>query len=267
VLDALDYGRGGERAEGMDPVGRWLPADDEARRLHRDVSDALLDLKDESEPGWVKRVDSGRLNVRRYATADFDPDSLFDRYDPGQMDAAELEVVLLLDVSGSMGSRTTQLGRAAWAIRMAVDDLEGTCTVLTYESGPHRLLAEPGQRPDDRMFIPTSMGGTQPKSALMEAHRVLVESSAKNRLLIVLTDGEWFTGGWHYDGKKLVELDETQPIIESMNASGAVTVMALMGRHAGDDLHGCQFGAHIDKPQELPELFKRVAAERIKGWL
>jgi len=272
VLDALDYGRGGgEDAEGERPIGRWIPADDAARRLRAEVSDALLDIKDETEPGWLKRVESGRLNVRRLVDPYCDADELFDRYEPGMMDASEMEVMVLLDVSGSMGSQMKALGRAAWAIRHAVDDLEGRCTVICYESGPHRLLAEPGQRPDDRMFIPSAMGGTQPKSALLESLRVLTSSDAKNRLLIVLSDGEWFGTSKLVRGPggsmKWEQHDDAAEVIEAMGQMGVTTVMALLGRGAGDDKHGCQFAAHIDRAEELARLFRRVAAERMRSWL
>jgi hypothetical protein len=173
------------------------------------------------------------------------------------MDASEMEVVLLLDVSASMAGEVTALARAAWAIRRAVDDLEGLCTVIAWESGPHQLLAEPGERPDDRMFVPGGLfGGTRPKSALQEALGVLAGSVAKNRLCVILTDGEWFS----YDEA------EEEALVEGMNALGVTTVIALLGRDAGDDLHGCRFGAHIDRPEELALLFQRVAAERIRGW-
>lgn len=257
TMDALDWGRGGgEDAEGERPIGTWMPADDKAKRLRDDVSDALLDIKDEAEPGWQRRTESGRLNVRRVLNPSSDPSEWFDKYQPGMLDATEMEVVLLIDVSGSMASKLKALGRAAWAIRHAVDDLEGRCTVITYESGPHRLLAEPGQRPDDRVFIPSAMGGTMPKSALMESIRVLGGSPAMNRLLIILTDGMWFGGYGKYDADEL---------IHGMNELGVTTVMALLGRHAGENLHGCQFGAHIDEGEELALLFRRVAAERIRS--
>ena len=256
VLDALDYGRGGgEEAEGERPVGTWAAADDQARRLREDVGRALLDIKDEAEPGWLKRTESGRLNVRRIGETT-DPSVWFDRYQPGMLDATEMEVVLLIDVSGSMAGQLKALGRACWAIRHAVDGLEGSCTVITYESGPHRLLANPGERPDDRMFIPSAMGGTQPKSALLESMRVLAGSPAMNRLLIILTDGSWFGG---YGSSN------ADSIIAGMRGLGVTTVMALLGEHAGDNGHNCEFVAHIDEGEQLALLFRRVAAERIRS--
>jgi len=257
ILDALDYGRGGDPAEGADPQGRFIEASDRARALHRDIGDALLDLKDDSEPGWLKRTDSGRLNVRRLLGGS-DADELFDRYEPGMMDASELELVLLLDVSSSMNGKLTALGEATWAIRQAVDDLEGRCTVFTYDSGPHRVLADASARPDGRMFVPQALGGTAPLTALTEAFRLIAGSDAKNRLVVILTDGSW-TG-----------TTQSETVIRAMNEHGVTTVCALLGAggmfgHETSDLHGCSFGGPIDDPLELARMFRRIASDRIRS--
>jgi hypothetical protein len=251
ILDALRNGRSGEGVHGSDPSGRYEPATDAARRLHHEVGDALLDLKDANEPGWLKRVDSGRLNVRRLADPFSEPDQLFDRYAPGQLDANELEMVLLLDVSGSMAQSLWSLAEATWAIRHAVDDLEGTVTVITWASGPHRILAAPGVRPDDRMFVPNTDGGTEPASALSEAYRLMSDSQMRNRLVVILTDGHWAGG------------DAAERVIGAMNDAGMVTVCALLGLNAGYELHGCSHGGRINDPAGLARLFQRVAAARL----
>ena len=262
VMDALEHGHGTDEAEGDSTQGEFQEVSDAARRLHHEVGDALLDLKDQSEPGWVKRTDGGRLNVRRLVV-DTDPEFLFDRYEPGQMDASELELVLLLDVSGSMNSKLVELAEATWAIRHAVDDLEGACTVIAWESGPHTVMAHPGERPDDRMFVPHSMGGTEPTGALSEAYRLLSESQARNRLMIVLTDG-----AWSYPQK-------AEAVIDAANAGGVTTVMAFLdtayqyeGRPAVTvDAHHCRFAEQIDDPAALAVLFRRIASEQIGAWL
>lgn len=255
IIDAMRYGRPGDEAEGDEPIGRLDVATDEARRLHREVGDALLDLKDLSEPGWIKRVDSGRLSPKRLASG-ADPDTLFDRYEPGQMDASELDVMLLLDVSGTMAGSTHPLAEATWAIRHAVDDLEGECTVLTWDSGPHRVLAKAGERPDERMFVPSALGGTVPTSALREAYGRLADSQARNRLMVIITDGDW--GG---------DVRQAHAVIEAMRDEGIITVCALLGhRVRAGEFHSCEYGGHIAEPLELARLFRRVAAERIGAW-
>jgi hypothetical protein len=256
VVEALDAGGVGHGAEGNATSGAYGETTDAARRLEHDVTDALLELKDASEPGWVKRTDSGRLNVRRWATdPNADLDNLFDRYEPGQLDAADLEVVLLLDVSGSMHGQVARLAEATWAIRHAVDALEGRCTVITYSDG-HQVMAQPDERPDDRMFTPQANGGTSPLSALREAYLIVADSQAPTRLVLMLTDGQWFGG------------EDCTQVIESMHELGVLTALAFLGwssyMGAEPPSYGAKNAATIDHPGELARLFEQIAADSIR---
>jgi hypothetical protein len=275
ILDALDYGRtGGDGVEGDPPEGRNQGVTDAARTLHRLVGDALLDLKDDSEPGWVKGVSSGRLNVRRLVNPRVDPETLFDRYEPGQMDASELELVLVLDVSGSMSSQCFALGEATWAIRQAVDDIEGNATVFTFCSGPHRVLASPGQRPDDRMFVPSPWGGTDPVSALSGAFHHLAASPARNRLMLMLTDGEWY--GTKGDDLILAmrSLGITTALAHMEDSSAQAAWDAYLKAHPGKaderptpSTHHVEFFESILEPSDFALLFRNVAlATMHRGW-
>jgi hypothetical protein len=258
VFDALRNGSAGGDIDGDFAEGEYIEATDQARMLHHEVGDALLELKDASEPGWVKRTDSGRLKVSRLINPNIDQDEWFDRYDPGQLDASQMEVVVLLDVSGSMLGSTFALSEATWAIRQAVDDLEGSCAVLTYSSGEPRVMARPGDRPDGRMFKLEAWGSTEPKLALDEAHRLLANSQARNRLLVILTDGRWHE---RYDRP-----GRNDQMIDAINSAGVITTIALLGSVAGTDLHHCRYGATIDDPLELARLFRRVATDQIGRW-
>lgn len=279
IMDALTHASSGGDAQGNDPLGSFSPATDTARHVHKDVADALLDLKDDSEPGWTRRTDSGRLNVRRLVNPYMDADELFDRYDAGQMDASELDVVLLLDVSGSMGAHVTRLAEVTWALRHAVDDLDGTMNVITWDSGPHRVLASAGDRPDDRMFVPTVLGGTNPHSALVESYRLLAGSDARNRLVVILTDGEWSN------------VRPSEQVIDALNEAGVITTLAHLGnlgmtvvQNADGsyqidadgqyvrvpqvlDPHHCRYARQINELTELARLFRDVAVEQIGSWL
>lgn len=248
IMGALDGGSAGEGAFGAEPLGEHRPVTDGARRLRHEVSRALMELRNDTEPGWAKRVDSGRLAVRRLVNPHVDMDQLFDRYQAGEMDATELEVVLLLDVSTSMRSQLVALAEAAWAIRHAVDDLEGTATVITWDDGPHAVVAAPGERPDDRMFVSHAVGGTNPASALTEAHRILSGSTARHRLAVVLTDGDW---------ARPAQSHET---IQAMNAAGITTVCALLGMSAGKHTHHeCRHVGEIKQPTDLARMFGDIA--------
>jgi hypothetical protein len=262
-MDALTAGRGGEEPEGDRAEGGYQSATDTARQLHREVGDALLDLKDESEPGWVKGVSNGRLNIRRLLNPRIDIDTLFDRYEAGQLDATDMELVLLLDVSSSMSEQCFRLGEATWAIRQAADDIEARVTVLTFSSGRFRVLASPVERVDERMFVPISWGGTDPESALNEAFHILAESNCINRLLVILSDGDWYGVG----GDKLVA---------SLREAGVITVLAYMpderyaqyleqmSKPVQSDMHGVEFFKQIATPPDLALLFRDVAVEKMR---
>jgi hypothetical protein len=260
IFDVLINGGLAGDVDGEPPEGRFIEVTDRARSLRHEVGDALLDLKDQSEPGWLKRTDSGRFMVRSFINPNLGPDEWFDRYNPGEMDASEMEVVVLLDVSGSMMGQTFALSEATWAIRHAVDDLEGSCTVFSFCSGDHRVLARPNDRPDDRMFLLADWGGTEPQSALEEAHRILADSNARNRLMVVMTDGGWWNSGKNRSSDNM---------IAAMNQAGITTVAALLGSgvNVATDRHGCTYAASIDEPLELARLFRRVAEAQIGQWL
>lgn len=245
VMAALEVGPAGDRPHAVTSAGSFVPVTDGARRLHREIADALLDIKDANEPAWVRRTDSGRLNVARLASPAVDADQLFDRFEAGQLDSNELEVVVLLDVSGSMSNDVNELAEAAWAMRQAVDDLDGTITVFTW-SNNHRVMSTPDQRPDGRMFVPRADGGTVPTGALNEAYRLLAGSGATHRLVVVLTDGAWSS------------TEGPEAVIGAMNQAGVTTVCALLGDIHGD-FHGCRFGRRLKALADLPRLFAEVA--------
>lgn len=256
VMDAVAHGRprasdiGGRRRS-----GRWSDVPDRARMLHRDVADALTDLRDESEPGWIRRTDAGRLNVRRMALGGR-ADEMFDRYDPGALDTTELDCMLLVDVSGSMQGDTRALAESIWAIRHAADDIDASLSVVGFSSGDAQLIASPGDRPDDgRMWEPIAGGGTEPTAALVMALDVLTAATSRTRMAVILTDGEWYNA------------PSAEAIISALNDSGIVTVLAHYGFDDGREIngHGCAHAARITDMGDLARMFRDVArAEMIR---
>jgi hypothetical protein len=141
---------------------------------------------------------------------------------------------------------------------MAVDDLEGRITVLTYDT-THYVLARPGERPDDRMVVPDDMGGTNPESALSEAWLIIGNSEARNRIVVVMTDGAW-SGN-----------ERNEQLIGAMRNAGVATVMAFLPpKYEGlgpreVPMHGCEFGGRIASLDDLPRLFQHVALAQMNA--
>jgi hypothetical protein len=249
VVDDLLHGPSGG-ADLPKSQGEWQEVTAETRMLGRHVSDVLSDIKDDNEAAWIRRTDSGRFSVDRWATdPDWDADNVFDRFEAGQMDASSLDVVLVCDVSGSMGQQIYKLADATWAIRTAVDRVEGKCTVLGFGDDAS-MIFDGSHRPDGRVFIPMLEGSTNPTSACREAHRVVAGSAAANRIVIVLTDGSWW---------------QPTPAIAAMQAAqreGAIVAVVGLGSGAArfviPGFAGADVVALINDCTELVPFFREV---------
>lgn len=256
MQDTIEHGKGGHGPDGPEAVGTYVHRSDAAGMLEHDVTDALMDLRDEAEPGWTKRVNSGRFNTRRWATdPHWSPDDVFDRYEPGQLDSCSFEVVLILDVSGSMNSALRAVGEATWAIRRAVDALEGKCTTLTFSDG-WAVLPGNEQRPDDRVFIPAPVGGTNPVGVMREAARLIAESDAAQKLVVMLTDGDFYRE------------DEVTASVGMIHESDGLFVLAGMrGTTVTPGKCNSDHAVNIARPDQLATMFRDVAVQMMRRQL
>ena len=219
VADALDSPLH-EGASGVNETCHQVRPTQAQAVVAREVEDAMRDIVDAAEARHLKGVDHGKVNVRRYVTAQrFDADSMFDRFEPGQEDEVSIEVVILLDRSGSMdGGRLKAASAAVWAVQRAVESANGECTVLSYDT-QHRIIQNKGDRAPNVIQQARAGGGTNPTTALVEAYRILRESEAGNRILLSVTDGDWTKGA---------------ATVEALNEHGVTTAMVLIDQYKFD---------------------------------
>lgn len=224
-------------------------------RLSHGVADVLAEIRDDCEAAWIRRVDHGRFSVHRWATdPDWDADNVFDVFDPGAMDASSLDCVLVVDVSGSMQSRVDQLAEAVWAIRTAIDRIEGKCVVLGFgDSGS--LMFDAHERPDGRLFVPDLESSTDPTGALRQAHHVVANSAATNRVVITLTDGAW----WNSD-----DAAQVYAAIVQRGATAAIVGLGWGARHVTPGFCGVDLTRFIKEPGELVDFFREVAEQSMR---
>ena len=251
VVDQVENGNPG--GGDLSPTtGEWHDVTDVARRLSREVSDVLADIKDDNEAAWVRRTDTGRFNVGRWATdPTWDADDVFDEFQPGAMDASSLDCVLVLDVSGSMSSDIFTLGEATWAIRTAIDRVEGNCTTIGF-GDVATMIFDTGTRPDGRIFVPELEGSTNPVPAAREAHRIMAGSMAANKVVIVLTDGDW--NGY----------DQTEAALRACQGEGATVAVVGLGGYARKIVPGFMGADVVERIRDASELVPifRDIAER-----
>lgn len=195
------------------------PMPDFALMSHQ-LARSLDRLREEAEPGWERRVDSGRLNVVRWAT-DRDPEEAFDSWNDGVADAVSIEAVVMLDASGSMGQVKEFANNAMWVLKRAFDHVDISSTVIVYDVTSEILYGNDEQATTLVRSAWDKGRGTEPTMGLQQAARILAGSRKSQKLLIVLTDGEWHYGedefGWTADA-----------YINRMNESGVVTALGYM---------------------------------------
>lgn len=177
------------------------PVTDLARSLAGDVEQVLAEIRVATDPGWVTHTDRGRINAGRFGRREaWEPlDDIFDEWREGVEDALDIEIVLLVDTSGSMGwdprdgssTPAQSVAECTWALKRALAAHNIALGVLAYDNGAS-LVYTPGEDADEFwMPAPGARGGTMPGQALWEAGSHLATSTRKHRMLVALTDGLW----------------------------------------------------------------------------
>jgi hypothetical protein len=239
------------------------PATKVSQRKFQDVLRALVE---DCEPGWERETPSGRLNVGRIMQG-CEMDEAFDRWAEGN-DGSDLEVVALYDNSGSMRSLGGHQNAtiAAYIIQKSVKAIGGDCTSITFGNTTATLYRNTDTVSNTVLRATGYHGGTEVHYALEEAERIMRASRRKNRLVIIVTDGDWAYS------------DECDAILRRIEATGAHTSLAFTNTDDRRNFvenpftdqemarfrHGCQVFGAISNPADLPAWGKAVVAHAIK---
>lgn len=171
-------------------------------------------IRAEHDPGWERKVSGGKLNVYRYATGGA-PDEVFDRWDEGREDVVDIETVVLLDNSGSMGWTIESAHDSMWAIKRAMDKIGASTTVLTFADDARLLYSADQKAKVTKSYVGTA-GGTSPKQAIDYARYIFANSDRAIKILIVITDGVWYNA------------EEQDRIIHQLRKAGVITALGYV---------------------------------------
>lgn len=233
------------------------PDDTQAARM---FAKQLERLRAEADPGWNTRQSSGRLNVKRYM--DGNPlDVVFDRWDEGHSDVADIECVVLIDTSGSMRSQIVTASRAMWTIKRGLETLDASVTVFGYDSSTTKVY-DSHENVDRGVYRSLSVTGwTKPRTAIAEALHVLSSTRRSNRIFIVITDGRW-------DDEPLTPETpySANDLIQEMNRQEITTALAFIDSmgYGGVNDHGCTVATSIRSAADLVEFAKRIVVQTMK---
>jgi Mg-chelatase subunit ChlD len=233
-----------------------------SRRFARE----LERLKQECEPSWQREMPAGRINVQRIIKG-CDIVEAFDRWEEG-VDGTDIEAVMLIDRSGSMGSNNNDMraSEAAYVIKRAMEQINSPVTIYSFDEKAE-IVADRTQKVDKlRLPFIYGNGGTDPKTALIGAERLLKSSRAKTKILFLVTDGQFS----HYGN---------DDIIKRLNSMGVITVMIMIAseremqyyrdhydqRSNDDDMfHECSIRGTVETAADLLPFAKEVVTNTIR---
>ena len=210
----------------------------------------LLKLKSDFEPGWDRKVEAGKLNVARYGTG-CEPDEAFDQWDLGREDAVDIEAVILLDNSGSMGMKIQEAYEAMWAIKRSMDKVNASTTVVAFSDADRTIYSAKDKAGKLVPHIGLG-GGTEPFQALRYARSIFANSKRAIKILIPITDGAW------------AQADESDRIIRSLRSAGVITALGMVDAYTNEEgkkvinAHGCEVAVAIDDIRNLFHLAKAM---------
>lgn len=172
---------------------RDTPVSADTRLVQVRIKEALAQLRNDTAPEPQPRQRAGRLDTRRFLDPHRLPHELDTFRNQTTGEGFNSELVILLDVSGSMDHRISEAAQALWALATAADAEGIPTSVVTFASEGHwSLWKGPNDRWDNgTVLVPLAGGGTDPAQPLLWAVDYLTASPHDRKLLVTITDGLW----------------------------------------------------------------------------
>jgi len=204
------------------------------------------------EAEYVDGQRSGRPTVRQWisATTPMQQLSIFRKHIADDVDETGIEVVGLLDQSGSMGGIMDHASQATWSIASAVRMTDNQSTMIGFDHEARILIGRKQKLSATGYPRFGVMGGTDPKEALDLAERVFAETDMPNRLLYIVTDGEWADP--HGAADKVRELRSKYNVD---------SVLITIDFHYDDDKRGCDYRVDAEDPAQMCAAVSRIIVD------
>lgn len=238
----------------------YMPVSAESIHSSRKFAMQLQEVRAMYDPGWQRKTSQGRLNPREFLMHS-NLDESFDLWDHGNEDVTDIECVVLLDNSGSMGNIITPAYEAMWSVKRALDSIDASTTVIQFGTYGD-ILYSAHDKATTRMATARQWGGgsTQPLNSLIRAQQILTESSRAIKMLIVITDGDWGS------------TQNCDQVIAGLRSQGVMTGLVFLtdpkwtsfrsdseGNHYVN-AHRCEVATKLDNPKDIIDFARQFAA-------
>lgn len=194
-----------------------MPPEPKAKIIANKFGQELERLVLDNEPSWDKGVPTGKLDVSRTMTNDVNAiGTMFNQWDLGN-DSNDIEAVILMDNSGSMGWQMKMVCEANWIIKRGIERINGAVSSFSFNHESKLMYDRDTKAKPNVVRNVWAGGSTNPIGALMEAERLLNTSVKPIKILFVITDGQWENEG------------QCDTIIKRLNDSGVLTSLVFIG--------------------------------------
>lgn len=247
-------GKGGAEEQPTYEDFSEVDATDEAIGTVQKIVAQLRLLKTDAEATWIRERQNGtRVNINHVIKNQADPTHLeiFEQWDEGYEEEAKTEVVIAIDLSGSMDDILPAASQALWALKKAFDKADVPTTVLGFSDGNAVLYNKDEKLRGLKVRQFNYWSGTEPRDTLLYAHRLLGRSQATNKVLIAITDGKWY--GKENDGA------DPENVVADLRRRGASTLLfGVNGLTISEGRHSYNFEqtANIEEIGDIVKVIK-----------
>ena len=167
-------------------------------------------------------------------------------------DEPTLNVGVMVDISGSMGSAMNPMATTAWVMSEAVNRIQGNCAMVYYGNDVFPTLSA-GQRLD-RVNVYSASDGTEKFQKAFQAldGSLNLLHGTGARLLVIVSDGEYTTE----------ETKRAREVMEKCKASGVAVLWLPFDNGSGaKDIGGdyAEIVLNINQPAETAEVIGKSA--------
>lgn len=230
ATSALQGAQGSNMSAGDQP-GQFhvkpTTADKDSSLVSRVIARELSAIQELHAPHWVSQETQGTIDMQSWLNRGVGDVEIFRQWSETDHWRPRVEIVVAADVSGSMGSYAHSLGQAFYAIAKAGKEIDAPTSCLLFNT-EHHLHYDSEDPNSIDLTVPhdvSSHGGTNPLTTLYNIANG--ERRAEKRVVVILTDGEWFG----------VEDGEYRKVVDILNRSNDTSLGVMYFGSSGNFTH------------------------------
>lgn len=202
--------------------GKKLDIDEKTLVIANNLKKVFSKLKNEKQSGYLPNKKSGRIDVRKAMVSSQNGNlKIFKKWQKDRTDEVKLAVKILIDSSGSMQQIIKPSFRGGWAISKSLETINsGVVSIACFNTSNIKIK---GFNDRTANWMVTCGGGTDPNISLAITYDEMNKLvDYKNKMLFIITDGEWFGNNYEI-------------ILDKLKKKGVKIMVLLYNQYHSDE--------------------------------